>query len=158
MDCASPKPWPSQMFIFPMAVPGGHGGRQRGGSGAMCRWSAPWRINWEKLTDILVGPGKKGRKRKENTCTGYCRICGYSFSVAPFLSTVRRRSRWGCRFWRYRPFGVGAEPLSCLCLRCHVWSKIEKNNRKIQVVEYEGMVISLINLPCVQNEWGGQIW
>ena len=55
MACDIPKPRPSRIFIFLMAIRGGNGGQPRGGSGAVCRRLAPWGIGQEKLSGILVG-------------------------------------------------------------------------------------------------------
>ena len=79
MPCASPKPLPYRMLSFLMAILGGRGERQHSGGGAMCRRPAPWRIGREKVSGILVGPGKKGRKSKGKPCIGYCRIYGHYF-------------------------------------------------------------------------------
>ena len=89
--CVSPKPRLPRMFSVPMSGLVRRGGRRRSGGGALCRRSAPWRIGWENVSAILVGPGKKWRKRKENSRIGYCRIYGRYFSVAPFSSTGRHQ-------------------------------------------------------------------
>ena len=64
-----------------IAIPGGHGGQRRGGSGgssAMCRKLAPWKVGWENVIGILVSLGKKKGKRRKSPvlatveCTFVC--------------------------------------------------------------------------------------
>ena len=49
--------------------------------------------------------GKKGRKNKENNCSGYCSIYGRYFLDDPLIKQ-RERPIASCRFWRCRPLGM----------------------------------------------------
>ena len=110
MACANPKPLPPRMFSVSISNPGGRGGRRRGGGGAVFRQLAPWRISQEKVSGILVSPGNKGRKSKENPRIGYCRIYDCYFFRSPLSEHWETPILRGCLFWHYRTFGVGEAP------------------------------------------------
>ena len=52
------------MFSVPMVIPVRRGIWRRSRGGAVCRRSEPWSIGQGKVSGILVGPDKKGRKRR----------------------------------------------------------------------------------------------
>ena len=52
----------------------------------MCRQLAPWRVGLEKVIGILVGPGEKGRKKKENTALYPIESIATPFGSNPFLN------------------------------------------------------------------------
>ena len=65
MACANPKPLTYRMFSALKESPGGRWGQKCSRGSAVCSWSAPWRIDREKVSDILVGnkrTKKEGRK------------------------------------------------------------------------------------------------
>ena len=64
MACASLQPLISRMLRVLMESPGGSRFWRRVGGGAVCRQSAPWWVDREKLIGILIKEKKQVKRRK----------------------------------------------------------------------------------------------
>ena len=109
MDCTSLNPLPFWILSFLMVSLGGRGGQQCGGGDTVCRRLAPWSIGKEKISGILVGPGKKGQKKSKTPVLDTIESTAVFFH-SPLFEHWEKPILRSCRLWSYQKFGVGTAP------------------------------------------------